>query len=62
MSASHEDLVHALVHDKGNLSHSLGNLEEKGLIKVSRTAGGKAEAINLTPARYREVVNKLKIS
>jgi DNA-binding MarR family transcriptional regulator len=50
MRASHEDLVHALAHDKGNLSHSLGNLEAKGLIKVSRTPGGKkAEAIDLTP-------------
>jgi DNA-binding MarR family transcriptional regulator len=49
MSASHEDLVHALVHDKGNLSHSLRNLEAKGLITIARTPGGKAEAIDLTP-------------
>jgi DNA-binding MarR family transcriptional regulator len=50
MAASHEDLVHAMAHDKGNLSHSLRNLEAKGLIKVSRTPGGKkAEAIDLTP-------------
>jgi DNA-binding MarR family transcriptional regulator len=48
-SASHEDLVHALAHDKGNLSHSLRNLEAKGLITVACTPGGKAEAITLTP-------------
>jgi DNA-binding MarR family transcriptional regulator len=50
MAASHQDLVHALVHDKGNLSHSLANLERKSFIQVARTPGGKAEAINLTPA------------
>jgi DNA-binding MarR family transcriptional regulator len=49
MSASHEDLVHALAHDKGNLSHSLDNLEAKRLITMARTPGGKAEAIDLTP-------------
>ena len=49
MSASHEDLVQALAHDKGNLSHSLSNLEAKGLITMARTPGGKAEAITLTP-------------
>jgi DNA-binding MarR family transcriptional regulator len=58
VSASHEDLVHALAHDKGNLSHSLASLEAKGLITITRTAGGKAEAIDLTPAGRREVVNK----
>jgi DNA-binding MarR family transcriptional regulator len=49
MSASHEDLVHALAHDKGNLSHSLKGLEAKGLIHITRTTGGKAEAVDLTP-------------
>jgi DNA-binding MarR family transcriptional regulator len=49
MSVSHEDLVHALAHDKGNLSHSLDNLDAKGLIRITRTAGGKAEAVDLTP-------------
>jgi DNA-binding MarR family transcriptional regulator len=49
MAGSHMDLVQALAHDKGNLSRSLQNLEAKGLIKVSRTPGGKkAEAIDLT--------------
>ena len=49
MSASHQDLVQALGHDKGNLSHSLRNLEAKGLIRINRTPGGKAEALDLTP-------------
>jgi hypothetical protein len=31
MAASHQDLRHALAHDKGNLSQSLTNLEAKGL-------------------------------
>jgi DNA-binding MarR family transcriptional regulator len=49
MRASHEDLVRALAHNRGNLSHSLDNLEAKGLITIARTLGGKAEAIDLTP-------------
>jgi DNA-binding MarR family transcriptional regulator len=54
VSASHQDLVHALGAEKGNLSHSIANLEAKGLIRIARTAGGKAEAVDLTPAgRYR---------
>jgi len=61
MAASHQDLVHALGIDKGNLSHSLANLETKGLITMIRTAGGKAEAIDLTSVGRREVVNKEKV-
>ena len=57
MAASHQDLVHALGGDKGNLSRSLANLEAKGLITIARTPGGKAEAINLTPVGHQEVVN-----
>ena len=49
MSASHEDLGRALAHDTGNLSHSLANLEAKGLIRITQTTGGKAEAIDLIP-------------
>jgi DNA-binding MarR family transcriptional regulator len=48
MCASHQDLVHALGAEKGNLSHSLANLEAKGLVRLTRTAGGKAEAVDLT--------------
>jgi DNA-binding MarR family transcriptional regulator len=49
MSASHQDLVQALAHDKGNLSHSLANLKAKGLIHITQTTGGKVEAVDLTP-------------
>jgi DNA-binding MarR family transcriptional regulator len=49
MAASHEDLVQALAHDKGNLSHSLKGLEAKGLVHITRMPGGKAEAVDLTP-------------
>jgi DNA-binding MarR family transcriptional regulator len=50
MSASHPDLVRTLVargHDKGTLSASLRNLEVKGLVTITRTLGGKAEAVDL---------------
>jgi DNA-binding MarR family transcriptional regulator len=51
MSASYQDLLRALDHNKGNLSHSLQNLEAKGLVTRRRTPGGKTEAIDLTRAR-----------
>jgi DNA-binding MarR family transcriptional regulator len=60
MSASHQDLVKALGHDKGNLSHSLQNLVAKDLITLTRTAGGKAEAIDLTP-EGRKVAAQLTV-
>ncbi|HEX9872516.1 MAG TPA: helix-turn-helix domain-containing protein [Candidatus Tectomicrobia bacterium] len=60
MAASHQDLARALAHDKGNLSTSLKGLERKGLIRLHRSPGGKAEAIDLlAEGRQRaEVVNK----
>jgi DNA-binding MarR family transcriptional regulator len=61
MAASHADLVRALVargHDTGNVSTSLAGLEAKGLVRISRTPGGTAEAVDLTPAGRRAVVNK----
>jgi DNA-binding MarR family transcriptional regulator len=51
MRASHQDLVRALVAqgvDKSNLSTSLKGLEAKGLVMITRTAGGRAEAVDLT--------------
>jgi len=51
MAARHEDLVRALVvlgFDKGNVSTSLKGLEAKGLITITRTPGGRAEAVDLT--------------
>jgi len=48
MAASHQALVHAMAHEKGNLSHSLQNLERKGLVTIARTPGGHAQAVDLT--------------
>ena len=51
MSASHEDLARALVvlgFDKGNVSTSLRGLEAKGWVRLTRTPGGRAEAVDLT--------------
>jgi DNA-binding MarR family transcriptional regulator len=61
MAASHADLVWTLVargHDKGNVSASLAGLEAKGLVRITRMPGGKAEAVDLTPAGRHAVVNK----
>lgn len=49
MSASYAELVQHLAHDKGNLSHSLRNLEAKGLVRLNCTPGGQAQAIDLSP-------------
>jgi DNA-binding MarR family transcriptional regulator len=49
MAASYQDLAQVLGHDKGNLSHSLRNLERKGLLRLTRTPGGQAQAIDFTP-------------
>jgi DNA-binding MarR family transcriptional regulator len=62
MAAAHQDLVQALGHDKGNLSHSLRNLEAKGLVTIARTPGGRAQAVDLTAEgrkRVAEVTFKL---
>jgi DNA-binding MarR family transcriptional regulator len=48
MAASHQELVRALGHDKSNLSRSLKGLAAKGLVTITRTPGGKAEAVDLT--------------
>jgi DNA-binding MarR family transcriptional regulator len=48
MAASHQDLIRALAHDKGHVSTSLKGLEAKGLITITRTPGGRAEAVDLT--------------
>jgi len=49
ITSSHQDLVRALPGDKGNISHSLQTLEARGLIVISRSPGGKAESLWLTP-------------
>jgi DNA-binding MarR family transcriptional regulator len=48
MAASHQYLVHAVGGDKGKVSTSLKGLERKGLIRIHRTSGGHAEAVDLT--------------
>ena len=51
MAAEHQALVRALVAwgvDKGNVSTSLKGLEAKGLVTITRTPGGHAEAVDLT--------------
>jgi DNA-binding MarR family transcriptional regulator len=58
MAASYTALVQALAHDKGNLSHSLANLERKGLVRIVRTPGGQAEALDLTTAGRQRVAQR----
>jgi len=57
MAASHEDLVRAMTHDKGNLSTSLKGLEAKGLLTIHPTPGGRAEAVDLTRERRNRVAS-----
>ena len=49
LTSSHQNLVRAVPGDKGNISQSLQTLEARGLIVISRSPGGKAEALWLTP-------------
>ena len=55
MAADHRDLVEAMAHDKGNLSTSLKGLEAKGLVTITRTPGGRAEAVDLTAEGRNQV-------
>jgi len=52
MAASHEDLVRAMAHDKGNLRTSF-----KGLVTITPTPGGRAEAVYLTRERRNRVAS-----
>jgi DNA-binding MarR family transcriptional regulator len=45
----HYELVKALGGDKGNISHSLRTLAERGWLVILRTPGGQANSIDLTP-------------
>ena len=47
-ASSHYELVQVLGGDKGNISHSLHTLEERGWIVILRTPGGQANSIDLT--------------
>ena len=60
VAASHLDLVQVLMargHDKGNVSTSLTGLEAKRLVTITRTPGGKAEAVALTPEGRKRVAS-----
>ena len=57
IAASHVELVRAVGGNKGNMSISVRNLEAKGLVVMSRTRGGKAEAVALT----REGKNRMSL-
>jgi DNA-binding MarR family transcriptional regulator len=59
MAADHQALVRALAArgvDKGNVSTPLKGLEAKGLITITRTPGGHAEAVDLTAEGRNRVV------
>ena len=47
-AGSHYELVKTLGGDKGNISHSLRTLEERGWLVILRTLGGQANSIDLT--------------
>ena len=49
ISSSHYALVQAVGGDKGNISHSLRTLEERGWLVILRTPGGEVNSIDLTP-------------
>ena len=61
LANSHQELVMQLQHDKGNLSHSLRTLEQRGWIAIGRTPGGKAENVIITPAGQNEVAKLNKV-
>jgi predicted transcriptional regulator len=53
ITSSHQELVQALQGDKGNIRHSLQTLERHGLLIISRSPGGHAESLLLTPAGHQ---------
>jgi hypothetical protein len=55
MAADHRDLVRALGDEKGNLSHSRQSIEAKGVVRIGRSPGGKAEYLDLTAEDLNQV-------
>jgi hypothetical protein len=62
---SHPELVAALPRAKGQVRHRLRRLETQGLLRMTRTPGGKTESVSLTaagrqrrPSNVREVMHK----
>ena len=63
-SSSHPKLLQALPDDKSNISRSLRTLEAREWIVIERTAGGKAQALYLTPEGLKkasEIYRKLSL-
>ena len=63
-SSSHHELLQALPSDKSNVSRSLRTLEAREWIVIERTAGGKAQALYLTPEGLKkasEICRKLSL-
>jgi hypothetical protein len=50
IASRHQALVQALPSAKGPMSHSLRLLETRGLIRIGRLPGGRAEYVTLTTA------------
>lgn len=50
IARSHQERVQAVPSAKGNISHSLRLRETRGLIRLGRSPGGRAEYITLTTA------------
>jgi hypothetical protein len=50
LASRHQELVQAVPSAKGHMSHSLRLLETRGLIRLGRSPGGRAEYVTLTTA------------
>src|SRR5215831_3818506 len=63
-SSSHQQLVQALPHAKGNISHSLHLLEARGLVTIGRSPGAKRKMSGSPrkgarrPLKFQEVMIK----
>ena len=63
-SSSHQQLVQALPHAKGNISHSLRLLEARGLVKIGPRRGAKRKMSGSPrkgarrPLKFQEVMIK----
>ena len=56
IASRHQELVQAVPSAKGNMSHSLRLLETRGLIRIGRSPGGRAEYVTLTTAGRQKAV------
>jgi hypothetical protein len=59
MAMGHRELGKALAGDKSHSSQSLRTLETRGWIVIGRTWGGRAEAVDLTPAGLKKSLGNL---